>query len=68
MTCVFLNIDKEIFTIKISSENDKNILSCRYRLPNGDSENLSEFSQNRIVEKSISEMKISYIIGDFNMN
>ena len=61
--------DKEILTIEISRENDKNILlSCCYRPPNGDSENLSTFLQNNIIEKSVSEKKISYMIGDFNMN
>ena len=36
--------DKEILTIGISRENDKNVLlSCCYRPPNGDSENLSGF-------------------------
>ena len=61
--------DKEILTIEISRENDKNILlSCCCRPPNGDSENLSAFLQNNIIEKSISEKKISYMIGDFNMN
>ena len=61
--------DKEIITIEIYRENDKNILlSCCYRPPNGDSENLSTFLQNNIIEKSVSEKKISYMIGDFNMN
>ena len=61
--------DKEILTIEVSRENDKNILlSCCYRPPNGDSENLSTFLQNNIIEKSVSEKKISYMIGDFNMN
>ena len=60
---------KEILTIEISRENDKNILlSCCYRPPNGDRENLSTFLQNNIIEKSVSEKKISYMIGDFNMN
>ena len=39
-----------------------------YRPPNGDSEHLSGFLQNKIIEKSVSEKKISYIIGNFNMN
>ena len=61
--------DKDILTIEISRENDRNILlSCCNRPPNGDSENLSTFLQNNIIEKSVSEKKISYIIGDFNMN
>ena len=61
--------DKEILTIEISRGNDKNILlSCCYRPPNGDSENLSGFSQNKIIEKSVSEKKISYIMRDFDMN
>ena len=60
---------KEILTIEISRENDKNILlGCCYRPPNGDSENLSTFLQNNIIEKSVSEKKIGYMIGDFNMN
>ena len=36
--------------------------------PSGDSENLSAFLQNQIIEKSVSEKKMSYITGDFNMN
>ena len=60
--------DKEILTIEISRENDKNILLSCYRPPNGDSENLSTFLQNKIIEKSVSEKKISHIIGDFNRN
>ena len=44
------------------------LLSCCYRLPNGDSENLSTSSQNNIIEKSVSKKKTSYMIGDFNMN
>ena len=43
-------------------------MSCCYRLPNGDSEHLSGFLQNKIIEKSISEKKISYIIAYFCMN
>ena len=61
--------DKEILTIEISRENDKNILlSCCYRPPSGDNENLSAFLRNKIIEKSVSEKKMNYIIGDFNMN
>ena len=61
--------DKEILTIEISRENDKSIpLCCCYRLPNGDSEKLSAFLQDKIIEKSVAEMKISCIKGDFNMN
>ena len=61
--------DKEILTIEISKKNNKNILlSCCYRPPCGDSENLSTFLQNKIIEKSVSEKKMSYITGDFNMN
>ena len=61
--------DKEFITTEISRENGKNILlSCCYRPPNGDSENLSWFLQNKIIEKSVSEKRISYIIGNFNMN
>ena len=61
--------DKEVLTIEISRENDKNIfLSFCYRPPNGDSENLSKFSQTNIIKKSLSEKKISYMIADFNMN
>ena len=66
--CVF-DKDKEILTIEISRENGKDIiLSCCYRPPNGDSQNLSTFLQNNIIEKSVSENEISYMIGDFNMN
>ena len=47
--------DKEILTIEISRKNDKNILlSCCYRPPSGDSENLSAFLQNKTIEKSVS--------------
>ena len=61
--------DKEILAIEISRENDKNILlSCCYRPPNGDSKTLTTFLQNSIIEKSVSEKKISYIIGYFKMN
>ena len=63
--------DKEILTIEISRGNDKNILmikSCRYGSPNGDSENLRGFLQNKIVGTSVSEKKISYITGGFNKN
>ena len=61
--------DKEVHAIEISRENDKNILlGCCCRPPNGDSENLSTFLQNNIIEKSVSEKKICYMIGDFNMN
>ena len=60
---------KEILIIEISRENDQNILlRCCYRPVNDDSENLSKFLQNNIKEKSVSEKKISYMIGDFNMN
>ena len=48
--------DKEILNIQISRKNDKNILlSCCYRPPSGDSENLSVFLQNKTIEKSVSE-------------
>ena len=61
--------EKEILTVIVSREKDRNILlSCYYRPPSGDSENLSTFLQNNIIEKSVSEKKISYMIGDFNMN
>ena len=61
--------DKQILTIEISRENDRNILlSCCYKPRNGDSENLSTFLQNIIIEKSVSEKKSSYMIGDLNMN
>ena len=60
---------KEILIIEISRENNQNILlRCCYRPVNDDSENLSKFLQNNIKEKSVSEKKISYMIGDFNMN
>ena len=63
------NKDKEIVTIEISRENDKNILlSCCYRPPSGDSESLNTFLQKKIIEKSVSEKKMSYMIQDFNMN
>ena len=38
------------------------------QVPNGDNENLSGFLQNKIIKKSVSEKKISHIIGDFNVN
>ena len=61
--------DKEILIIEISRENDKHILlSCCYRPPNGDRENLSGFLQNKIIKKSFSEKKITHIIADFNVN
>ena len=50
--------DKEILTIEISRENDKNILlSCCYSPPSNDNENLSAFLQNKIEVKSVSEKK-----------
>ena len=52
--------DKETTTIEISRENDKNILlSCCYRPPSGDSENLSGLSQNEIIEKSLQKRKLA---------
>ena len=52
--------DKEILTIEISRENDKNILlSCCYRPPSGDSENLSGLLQNEIIEKSLQKRKLA---------
>ena len=69
MICVFLTKIRKFLLLKFFRENDKNILlSCCYRPPNGDSENLSTFLQNNIIGKSVSEKKISYMIGDFNMN
>ena len=62
--CVQDNKNKEILTIEISRENDKNILlSYCNRVPSGDSENLSTFLQNSIIEKSVSEKKSSDMIG-----
>ena len=56
-------------TIEISRENDNNILvSCCYRPPNHDSENLNGLLQNKIIEKSVSGKKIRYIRGDYNIN
>ena len=43
-------------------------LSCSYCSINCDSENLSVFLESKIIEKCVSEKKISFIIGDFNMN
>ena len=64
MICVFLTKLRKFFL-----SNDKNIIvSCCYRPPNGDSENLSTFLRKNIIKKSVSEKTISYIIGDFNMN
>ena len=61
--------DKENLTIEISRKSDKNVLlSCCYRPPNDDSENLSTFLQNNIKEKPVSEKEISYLIDGFNMN
>ena len=70
MIYVFLTkIKKEILAIEISRENDKNIfLSCCYKLPNDNSENISVFLQNKIIETFVLEKKISYIIEDFNLN
>ena len=70
MIYVFLTkIKKEIIAIEISRENDKNIfLSCCYRLRNDNSENISVFLQNKIIETFVLEKKISYIIEDFNLN
>ena len=61
--------DQEIIAIEIRGKMIKNILlGCCYRPANSDSENLSGFLQNKIIEKSVSERKISCIIGNFNMN
>ena len=61
--------DKEILTIEMLREKDRNfLLSCCYRPPNVDSEKLSPFLQNKTIERSFSQKKISYVIGDFNMN
>ena len=43
-------------------------LSCSYCSINCDSENLIVFLESKIIEKSVSEKKISFLIGDFNMN
>ena len=55
--------DKEILTIDKYRHR-----SCCYRPPNGDSENVRVFLQNRIIDKSVSEKKFNYIIGNFTMN
>ena len=44
------------------------ILSSYYRPRNGDSENLSPFLQKKNIEKSVSEKKISYIVGGLEMD
>ena len=41
--------------------------SC-YRSPSGDCETLGSLLQHSIIEKSVLEKKISYILVDFNMN
>ena len=47
--------DKEILPIEISRENDKNIILSHFcRPPNGDSQNLSGFLLDKIIEKSVS--------------
>ena len=61
--------DKEILTIEILNNDNKNIiLSCCYRPPNGDSDNLGMFLEHEVIEKSVLEKKKCYIIGDFNLN
>ncbi|XP_065639761.1 uncharacterized protein LOC136072559 [Hydra vulgaris] len=61
--------DKEIVTIEILNNKKNNILlSCCYRSPDGASENLSFFLQQNIIHKGSKENKITFIIGDFNMN
>ena len=69
MICVFLTMIRKFLLLKFQGKMIKiALLSCCYRLPNGDSENLSTSLQNNIIEKSVSEKKTSYMIGDFNMN
>ncbi|XP_065685038.1 uncharacterized protein LOC136097048 [Hydra vulgaris] len=61
--------DKEIVTIEILNNKKNNILlSCCYRPPDGASENLSFFLLQNIIHKGSKENKITFIIGDFNMN
>ena len=61
--------DKEIVTVEFLNKDSKNILlSCCNRPPAGDSENLSMFLKNELIEKSILEKKKSFIIGDFILN
>ncbi|XP_065654575.1 uncharacterized protein LOC136081205 [Hydra vulgaris] len=61
--------DGEILTIEIINERTKNILiSCCYRPPDGVSENLSMFLQQKVIAKGNNEKKKNFLIGDFNMN
>ena len=52
----------------IANQRTENWWSSMRRPPISESVNLSTFLQNNIIEKSVSEKKISYMMGDFNMN
>ena len=66
MICVFLTKIRKLLLLKVLGKMIKDfLLSCCCRPPNC---GLSGFLQNKIKEKFVLEKKISYIIGDFNMN
>ena len=61
--------NEKVFTIELAKENDKDIIQSRfYRSVSGESENLSLFLQNIIIQKSFLDKKISYILDYFSMN
>ena len=60
--------DKEALTTEVPKENDKNIFRCCYRPPSSDREDLSMFLQNSAIVKIFLVNKLSYILGDFNIN
>ena len=59
---------KEILTIEIICKESKNmLLSCCYRPPEALKENLT-FYLTYIFQRVLNQEKISFIIGDFNLN
>ncbi|XP_065684402.1 putative uncharacterized protein DDB_G0289263 [Hydra vulgaris] len=61
--------NKKILTIEIINKKSKNLLiSCCYRPPTGRTEDLSNFLQKKILEKTNLENKNNYLIGDFNLH
>ena len=59
----------ENFFNEVNTQN----FECSYLFPNEtesflSEKNLSAFLQNKIIEKSVSEKKMSYVTGDFSMN
>ena len=61
--------DKEVLTIEILTQKNKNILlSCCYRPPSGVIKHFNTFLNDVIFKKSNREKKLNYLIGDFNLD